>query len=284
MEAAELIVLKDMTKRYGKTCVLSSISLSIREGESIAIRGSNGTGKSTLLKIIAGFIPLSAGERSVQQSGLKIGYAPDRLPQLRMTSTEYLTYMGRIAGIAPHELSARIKELHEMLHLEQKPSLRMTYYSKGMLQKVNLMQAILRVPDVLILDEPLSGLDKASVTQLLLVLKQLKEEGTSILAAIHDSLLSRELDSRSYWIKDGRLTLASSDEHEQGTVFIYEATCPLHPEALEQIMLRLPTVTRMSNERSYILHIQEQDYLEFLQLVVDYELTLFSLERKELQS
>lgn len=105
-----LLTLKEVTKKYGNRVVLSDITLSIGLGESIILRGSNGSGKSTLLRIVTGLIPLTTGQRALKHSKLVIGYTPDRLSKLRMTSTEYLTHMGKIAKVPRNDLQERIKE------------------------------------------------------------------------------------------------------------------------------------------------------------------------------
>lgn len=172
-----LVTLTEVTKKYGNRDVLTDISLTIRQGDCIILRGSNGSGKSTLLRIVCGLIPLTSGQRSLKHPKLVIGYTPDRLSKLRMTSTEYLTHMGKISNMPKKGLPARIKELHAFFNLEQSHSLKMTHFSKGMLQKVNLMQAMIKTPDLLVMDEPFSGLDKESTKHLLASLKKIKADG-----------------------------------------------------------------------------------------------------------
>ncbi|OXM13580.1 ATP-binding cassette domain-containing protein [Paenibacillus herberti] len=152
MNQSPLLLLRDVGKRYGDRDILSSVSLRLQEGEIVFIRGGNGSGKSTLLKLAAGLVPLDSGTRSIQPSKM-ISYTPDRLPKLKMTSDEYLTHMGRISGMNKQPLQDRIKELHEWFDLPYRSKTHLSHYSKGMLQKTNLMQAILRQPDLLLLDE-----------------------------------------------------------------------------------------------------------------------------------
>lgn len=204
-EAAQpLLKLSGVSRRYGTRTVLSDISLSLSGGESVILRGGNGSGKSTLLKLAAGMIPSSSGE-VVQQNDLPIGFAPDRLPKLRMTSEEYLTHMGRIAGMPQASLAQRIEELHELLELPAGSRSLLLHYSKGMLQKVNLMQALLNEPKLLLLDEPFSGLDAESSARLLKLLHGLRAEGTAVLTALHDPLPSWESVSLTYRLREGRL-------------------------------------------------------------------------------
>ncbi|MDR9746247.1 ATP-binding cassette domain-containing protein [Paenibacillus taichungensis] len=133
MEA--LLTLKEVSKKYGNRDVLTKVSLTINKGDCIILRGNNGSGKSTMLRIVSGLIPISSGERILKRSNLVIGYTPDRLSKLRMTSTEYLTHMGKISGIPGNNLKNPISELHDFFSLEQSITLKMTHFSKGMLQK-----------------------------------------------------------------------------------------------------------------------------------------------------
>lgn len=122
MEA--LLTLKEVSKKYGNRDVLTKVPLTINKGDCIILSGNNGSGKSTMLRIVSGLIPISSGERM-----------PDRLSKLRMTSTEYLTHMGKISGIPGNNLKNPISELHDFFSLEQSITLKMTHFSKGMLQK-----------------------------------------------------------------------------------------------------------------------------------------------------
>lgn len=210
-----LLTLESVKKTYGTREVLADITLQLDRGESLILRGGNGSGKSTLLKLIAGIIPASGGRTSISARGLRIGFAPDRLPKLRMTSGEYLTHMGRIAGMPKNLLAARIEELHALLELPfDSPSL-LIHYSKGMLQKVNLMQACLTRPNLILLDEPFSGLDTNSSEQLLTLLHGLRAEGAAVVTALHDPLPSWEAVSVTYRLREGRLIQEAYDCDEK---------------------------------------------------------------------
>lgn len=133
MDSVPVMTLQGVGKAYGSRVVLSDVSLPIGQGDSVALRGGNGSGKTTLLRVVAGVIPFHSGRRLLKHPNIKIGYAPDRLPGLRMTSMQYLTHMGRISNVPDRHLRERIEELHTLLHLEQNRSLSMTRFSKGML-------------------------------------------------------------------------------------------------------------------------------------------------------
>ncbi|GGG69431.1 ATP-binding cassette domain-containing protein [Paenibacillus radicis (ex Gao et al. 2016)] len=285
MTDGALVTLKDITKKYGSRAVLTDISLSIKHGECILLRGRNGSGKSTLLRIVTGLIPVTTGERLLDNSQLIIGYTPDQLPRLRLTSTEYLTHMGRISGMPAKELANRIKALHAFFNLEQSSKLKMTHFSKGMLQKVNLMQATLKTPNLLVLDEPFSGLDAESIQHLLDSLKRIKAEGTSILAAVHDPLLANQLEGRTYWIRQGKLIEEKGEQPQNSLAPHFELECILSEEELSHVSNQFPDVTWITDEHGRITFtILKNDYRDFLLEFINNDFEIISLQRKEMNA
>nr|WP_145405526.1 ABC transporter ATP-binding protein [Paenibacillus xylanexedens] len=284
MKTEALLTLKEVTKKYGNREVLSDISITISQGDCIILRGSNGSGKSTMLRIVSGLIPLTSGQRLLKHSKLIIGYTPDRLSKLRMTSTEYLTHMGRISDIPKRNLKDRIRELHEFFNLEPSDSLKMTHFSKGMLQKTNLMQAMIKTPDVLVLDEPFSGLDKESTGHLLHSLKKIKSQGTSILAAVHDPLLASQLESSTYWIRQGRLTKEDIDSSSDQKAAYFELEGILNQDVVDLLPKLFPDITYKTGDSGYMLFtFMHKDYREFLPEFVHRGGEIISLTRKELR-
>lgn len=278
-----LITLQNVTKQYGPRTVLSDISLCINRGETIIVMGGNGSGKSTLLRLVSGLIPVTSGKRVVDSSQLVIGYAPDRMPKLRMTSTEYLTHMGTIAQIPKQQLQVRIKELHSLFNLEQS-AIKMTHYSKGMLQKVNLMQATLRTPDLLVLDEPFSGLDKESIAHLLTSLLAIQTEGASIIAAVHDPLVVSQLDGKTYWIRQGHISTEATNQAMRFHDTIFELVCSVELNTLDQLATRFPNASyQLAVDNLVAFTIVQRDYHSFMMELLKYEIEIISLQRKEIQ-
>lgn len=274
-----LLALRYASKSYGRHKVLSDVSFQIKRGETIIVRGSNGSGKSTLLRIVCGIVPVSSGERVVQSTKLLLGYAPDRLPKLRMTSTQYLMHMGRISQMPKQQLQTRIADLHAFYRLEQS-SIHMTHYSKGMLQKVNMMQATLVTPDLLVLDEPFSGLDSESVEHLLDSLKQLKSRGTSIMAAVHDPFLATQLESRTYWIYQGELR----EEIEKASS-IFELVCEIEEDMLNRLLDTYPQISYQWKDKGHVsISFNQLDYNRLMQTMLTNGIEIISLQRKELRA
>ncbi|MBB6693989.1 ABC transporter ATP-binding protein [Cohnella xylanilytica] len=206
-----LVVLSGACKRYDKRNVLENVNLAVREGELTAIVGSNGSGKSTLLRLLAGIAALSSGERRLAESPepIRIGYAPDRLPKLRFSAREYLRYMAAIAGLPEEKAEIAIDRYLTRLGLAHTGPLQMRHFSKGMLQKANLIQAVLAEPRLLLLDEPFSGLDESTREEMTGLLRELAAGGTTIVVASHDREWVDRLADRCVAIENGRI---GSDE------------------------------------------------------------------------
>lgn len=198
----ELLELNGVHKRFGKFAVLHNITWSISRAECVAITGSNGAGKSTLLHVIAGLANPSEGSRVEYESSLRVGYVPERFPALRFRPSEYLRHMAGIQGMNKQEAENRI---NAMLNVFQLEDMKMTLCSKGMLQKVNIMQALLRQPDLLVLDEPLSGLDESSQMEMIGILSEIKRQGTAIVMSVHEPLLIASLADRVTQLRQGRV-------------------------------------------------------------------------------
>ncbi|WP_020616360.1 ATP-binding cassette domain-containing protein [Paenibacillus daejeonensis] len=285
MNNQALVTLTEVTKQYGDRKVLTDITITMNHGDCFIIRGSNGSGKSTLLRIVSGLIPFTSGQRILGHPNIVIGYTPDRLPPLRMTSTEYLIHMGRISNVPRKALRERIIELHGMFNLEQHASLKMIHFSKGMLQKVNLMQATLNMPDLLILDEPFSGLDKESTEHLLHSLQQIKASGTAILAAVHEPLLASQLQSQTYWLRQGILVSERGESLLKDSMYSYEIVCHMKQETLDRLTSLFKDMTwqRVSGG-SIRFTLSERDYRDFLMECLQSGGEIISLQRKESRS
>ncbi|WP_010094291.1 ABC transporter ATP-binding protein [Ornithinibacillus scapharcae] len=201
------IELKNITKKYGNKTVLNDINFSIPSNQVVALLGGNGTGKSTLLRLIAGIEKPSSGNIQYASNEIVIGYVPERFPKnLRFTPSEYLSYMGSMGGIPKVTLEAKMRRLLLLFQLEQFKDIRIHELSKGNIQKVGIIQALLQHPDILILDEPLSGLDKESQEMLMETIKELKDHGSTIILTYHEANLLEPVVDKTYFLVDGKLT------------------------------------------------------------------------------
>lgn len=193
-----LIELDRGTKIYGGRTVLKEVSLSVERGVATALIGRNGSGKSTLLAILAGLIKLSSGRWVYRSRALRIGYSPEAFPPLKLSPDQYLHSMGRIAGVSTQEL-----KLLEAFHLEAFRGEPMAGFSKGMLQKVNLIQSLVTQPELLLLDEPMSGLDLPSQHTLIEILREQKKRGAAILFSAHEPLSVEALADHVHVLQAG---------------------------------------------------------------------------------
>jgi ABC-type multidrug transport system ATPase subunit len=180
--------------------VLNGAELSLEAGTLTSIVGANGSGKSTLLRIGAGVSSPSAGSVQVPR---RVGYLPEKqAARNRFTGTEYLAHMGRIRGLPPRVITSRGSELMERFGVLPGPHVSWNNLSKGNRQKVVLAQAFLGQLDLIVLDEPSTGLDRASLDALEELVAEARASGSSVLVSGHDMPFGV---SRAYRLVDGRL-------------------------------------------------------------------------------
>ena len=184
------IEVKNLFKYYGEQAAVRDVSFSVKKGEIVAFLGPNGAGKSTTMKIMTGFIPASEGEvyicgKKVDIDGLEtrqiIGYLPENNPLYTdMYVREYLEFVGRIYKIK--NLKARVSEMISAVGLEVEQHKKIGMLSKGYRQRVGLAQAIIHDPEVLILDEPTTGLDPNQLVEIRELIRNIGKEKTVLLS------------------------------------------------------------------------------------------------------
>lgn len=184
------IEVKNLYKYYGEQAAVRDVSFSVKKGEILAFLGPNGAGKSTTMKIMTGFMPASEGE--VEICGIKvdidkletrrlIGYLPENNPLYTdMYVREYLEFVGRIYKIK--NLKARVAEMITAVGLDVEQHKKIGALSKGYRQRVGLAQAIIHDPEVLILDEPTTGLDPNQLVEIRELIRSIGKEKTVILS------------------------------------------------------------------------------------------------------
>jgi ABC-2 type transport system ATP-binding protein len=190
---SESIVIENLTKYYGKFLALDSLSLRVEENENLGLLGPNGAGKSTTLKILCGLIRSSSGTAFID--GVNVAEKPvEALSRIGaivetpefysyLTPEETLMYLGRIRGMKGDMLKKRIKEVIELVRLEDWGKVRIEKFSRGMKQRLGLAQALLHDPPVLILDEPGLGLDPRGVVEFRGIIEEVGKEKTVFFAS-----------------------------------------------------------------------------------------------------
>ncbi len=193
-----------LRKTYQKKCVVDDLSFSVRRGEAFALLGSNGAGKTTTIKMILNLIPKDAGTIQIAEN-VRIGYSPET-PYFHpfLTGREVLEFYGGLQGIDREELKQEIPGLLHRAGLEES-STKVKHYSKGMLQRLALAQALLGDPGLLVLDEPTAGLDAMGRLEMMHTIQALKKEGKTILMNSHILNDIERVCDRGIIMKKGRL-------------------------------------------------------------------------------
>lgn len=196
------IVIENLTKVYGKFTALNGVSLTIGSGEIVGLLGPNGAGKSTLMKIVVGILRQTSGTVTVAGKNLaedpesakrSVGYLPEN-PSLYtgLTVKEFLSFVGKIRNVPDEALRNRIAEALVTFSLQEKTNSLLGTLSKGMKQKVALIASSIHDPGVLVLDEPLTGLDPR--TQLFVNgwITEQGKMGTTVLLSTHNLEIAQD--------------------------------------------------------------------------------------------
>lgn len=234
-----IITIRNLSKRYGDKTVLNNINLELFPGQIIGYIGPNGAGKSTTVKILAGIIDDYTGEVTVAGKELRahvlevkqmIGYVPE-LAELYdlLTPREYLSFVGRLYHLPEALIAERAQKMLDSFGLGGNMDQRMDSFSKGMRQKVLLTSGLLHNPAIVILDEPLSGLDANAVIMVKELLQVLKQEGKTIFYCSHMMDVVEKVSDRIMLIDKGNIIA-------NGTIAALRADTN---DSLEQIFAKL---------------------------------------------
>jgi ABC-2 type transport system ATP-binding protein len=186
------INVKRLTKRYGPQKAIDNISFEVKTGEILGFLGPNGAGKTTTMKILACYMAPSEGEVTIGDYNIfddpeaikkRIGYLPENNPlYLDMPVMEYLSFVAELQGVSKAELPARLREIVGLCGLNLEKHKKIRELSKGYRQRVGLAQALIHDPEILILDEPTTGLDPNQIVEIRNLIKKIGQEKTVILS------------------------------------------------------------------------------------------------------
>ncbi|PKM59546.1 MAG: ABC transporter ATP-binding protein [Firmicutes bacterium HGW-Firmicutes-4] len=199
-----LISLNTISKYFGRKLILKDIDLEITSQNAIALLGPNGSGKSTLLKIVAGLAKISSGAIDYAPQ-LKIAYIPENFPKIDLTPAEFIKALGLIGGLTPEQVSTSMTDLFQAFQMDDMRDVPIKHLSKGTIQKVSVIQALLTTPDVLLLDEPLSGQDIQSQQLFIQMVQKLHQQGVATVMSCHERFLVNQLANTAYEISDHQL-------------------------------------------------------------------------------
>jgi ABC-2 type transport system ATP-binding protein len=221
----DAIVIEQLTKTHRPTwpwqpaaTVLRDVSLSVGQGEIFGFLGPNGAGKTTTMKIVLGLMQPTSGNvqllgRPVQDVEIhqQIGYLPES-PYFYdyLTAEEFLGFYGRLGGVSQADLRERIPALLERVGLTEARCRPLRKFSKGMLQRIGLAQALIHDPELVILDEPMSGLDPVGRKDVRDIILSLRDQGKTVFFSTHQLEQAQKWCHRAGIVHQGRLAAVGS--------------------------------------------------------------------------
>jgi len=210
-----MLELKEVTKKYSVFPAVDKVSFTVKPSEIVGYLGPNGAGKTTTIKMLAGLLEPTGGNIYFQGKKIKndlytykkrLGYVPEQseiYPHL--SAYEYLLMVGRLRLIPEKTLKPKIRKLLELFNLSMEMDTAISSFSKGMIQKVLITSALLHDPDILLLDEPLSGLDVTTSIIIKDTLAMLADKGKLIIYSSHILEVVEKICSRVIIIHKGRI-------------------------------------------------------------------------------
>ncbi len=241
--ASAALVIDQLFKRYDKQPAVEGLSLAVGRGEVFGLIGPNGAGKTTTLKILVGLLKPDYGRVVVDGHDIfrdpydykaAIGYLPEAttLPDY-LTGEEFLSFVGRLREMPPEALRVRTSELFRKLDLEPKRKDLIVAYSKGMRQKIAFAASVVHDPTLLILDEPLIGVDPAGQYEIKEEARQVTRRGGSVIVSTHMLDTAEKLCDRLGVMHHGRLAAVGTLED------LRTASASGSHATLEEVFLRL---------------------------------------------
>jgi len=222
-----MIKVENLTKRYAGQTAIKDLNFEVGKGEIMGFLGPNGAGKTTTMRILASFMPPTAGRASIAgfdvfeqslQARAHLGYMPEHVPLYNdMRVTEYLDYRAALKGVPYRRITERVGDVKELCGLKEVEKKLIGALSKGYRQRVGLADALLHEPDLLILDEPTIGLDPNQIRQVRELIKNLGKQHT-ILLSTHILPEVEMTCSRVIIIHKGRIEACDTPENLLGRI------------------------------------------------------------------
>jgi ABC-2 type transport system ATP-binding protein len=245
-----MIELLNITKSYGNKKAVDDLSLTIGKGEFFGFLGPNGAGKTTTIKIMTGLLKPDDGITRIcgidvikepERAKMKIGYVPDA-PYLyeRLTAREYLEFTGGLYNLPTDKIQRQIEWVFELFGMNGWADRRCEEYSHGMRQKVIFGAAFVHEPEVLIIDEPMVGLDPQSMRLIKDMLKLFAKQGTTVFVSTHTLSVAEELCDKIGIVNSGKMIVC-------GTLSELRNTAAAKGENLEGLFLNLTGGPRPAN-------------------------------------
>jgi ABC-2 type transport system ATP-binding protein len=305
-----IIELADLTKKYGSFTAVESLNLNIRKGEIFGLLGPNGAGKSTTILMMLGLTEPSSG--MVRVCGLdptrapievkrKVGYLPEDVGFYdNRTGLENLIFTAQLNSIPQKESIEKSEQLLIKVGLKEALHKRTGKYSRGMLQRLGLADALIKDPDVIILDEPTLGIDPKGVREFLdLIVTLSHEEGITVLFSSHDLHQVQKVCDRVGLFVNGKLLAEGNIQSLSRKIFdknsflieaevIYSGLTTDHEEInnrfinLAESIKKLEGVVNITfSDRKYLIECSKDESSNIARIIVDSDAELNSLSKKE---
>lgn len=289
------VLVKNVTKFYGTQKALDEVSFEIKSGEIVGFLGPNGAGKSTMMKIITGFIPCSSGEVFVKgidivqnSMGARklIGYLPENNPlYTEMYVKEYLSFVAGISGMKK-DLSRHIDNIISLTGLEPERKKTIGQLSKGYRQRVGLAQALLHDPEVLILDEPTTGLDPNQIIEIRNLIKEVGSRKTVMLSthimqeveAICDRVI---IVHQGKIVMDGKASEVRNAIFQESAIVTVEFDKPVDDSSFSSIKGIKSSVKISENTWEFAGESDKQMRENLFRFAVEKDLVVLSMQKKE---
>ena len=253
------IIARGVSKRYGPTLALESLDLEIERGEVFGLLGPNGSGKTTFIRLLAGYLLPTAGHleidgcdsvRDTLRARARIGYVPEAAPVYgNMRVREFLTFMARLRGLPARQVGGAVDRVIDMLALGAVAHRPARVLSRGYRQRTAIAQALVHDPPVVILDEPTNGLDPRQIIEIRELIRELAKEGRGVLLASHLLYEVEQVCDRVLVIKKGRLIASGTIAEVAHRGSFYEIVVPDLGRA-SSALRALPGVTEIRETAS----------------------------------
>lgn len=290
-----MLVIKNLEKSYGNFKALNGLNLEIEKGEIFGFIGPNGAGKSTTMKIVSGLLSPDSGEvyvdgidaiKNNKELKDKIGYMPDFFGVYdNLRAIEYLEFYASIYGIVGEEARKLSMDLLELVNLQDKWDANVDGLSRGMKQRLCLARCLVHNPELLILDEPASGMDPRARFEMKGILKNLKEMGKTIIVSSHILSELGEICTRIGIIKNGSIVCEGTVEE---VMLRASGTAPINitvmedPEKAIEVLKQIPDVKEISldgNEVTASVAGGEKEAKEILKALVTQDVSVIGFAK-----
>ncbi|MFJ1473699.1 gliding motility-associated ABC transporter ATP-binding subunit GldA [Capnocytophaga cynodegmi] len=268
------VEVRELTRQYGSQIAVNQISFNLKKGEITGFLGPNGAGKSTTMKMITGSLIPTKGEITIDGINMlktpilaqkKIGYLPEHNPlYLEMYVREYLSFMADLYGKIPR---SRVEEVIEITGLTPESNKKIEQLSKGYRQRVGLASALIHDPEILILDEPTTGLDPNQLVEIRSIIKELGQNKIVLLSS-HIMQEVQAICDRVIVLNKGNIVLDKKMSELQGKEQVIEVAFDFRVE--ERLLKQIPNVKSVVNEFEFLYNISFDTETDMRPVVFDF--------------